>query len=432
MVCLLGLSACSNTRDSTFLPPDATLPRVVLTTSTTTTTVPPAQTTRAPDPTILPPSETGTWYVDTAAGSDSNIGSELQPLQTISRALKLIAGRDTDTTIMLMSGSYHEGPIDVRWARPTDALLTIRAAGGATPAIQSPAGSDGFRIEGSHHVSIQGISLLGSPEGQNGNGVLVGQGSNQISVVDNVITGYAGGGVSVVRADGVTIAGNTISGNAKRSHLQTSGISLFDLEGGSDDELYDNQIFGNVVFGNENTVTRPDGKVTDGNCVIIDQLRRTEYQGSTLVANNLCVNNGGRGFHVFNSARVDVIHNTLVGNLTTDSIDAGELTAFDALDVRFINNLIQPREVKRAAYVARSHEVQFVGNRATGNLGDLHQGDAQLPALLFEYAVEVGGFGAWYPPDQPQLLVDDAGVLEDDLVGASRRGPATVGALESP
>jgi hypothetical protein len=83
----------------------------------------------------------------------------------------------------------------------------------------------------------------------------------------------------------------------------------------------------------------PGMKVTDGNCVIIDESQMSGYQGSTLIQNNLCYENGGRGVEVLRSNNVFVVNNTMMNDLRHPEIDGGELTAAWSSGLVFRNNL---------------------------------------------------------------------------------------------
>lgn len=63
------------------------------------------------------------------------------------------------------------------------------------------------------------------------------------------------------------------------------------------------------------------------------------YLGSTLIQNNLCYENGGRGVHVFRSKNVVAVNNTLINNLRHPEIDGGELTVGFSSAVVYRNNL---------------------------------------------------------------------------------------------
>jgi len=109
-------------------------------------------------------------------------------------------------------------------------------------------------------------------------------------------------------------------------------------------------------LGTENYKPGPDGKITDGNGIIIDDSRNTQagspygrYTGSTLVENNLCFYNGGRGLHAFQSDYVDFFNNVAYQNNQSPEIKDGELTAIFSGNITFANNIVFPISGNRAS-----------------------------------------------------------------------------------
>jgi hypothetical protein len=85
-------------------------------------------------------------------------------------------------------------------------------------------------------------------------------------------------------------------------------------------------------------------KMSDGNGIIVDDLRNTQikgmpYRGRTLVAGNVSHDNGGAGIQVFSSDNVDVLHNTVAHNSLTPTLHYGELYVHAASRVRVLNNI---------------------------------------------------------------------------------------------
>ncbi|MEL7238436.1 MAG: hypothetical protein AAGK78_06205, partial [Planctomycetota bacterium] len=92
-------------------------------------------------------------------------------------------------------------------------------------------------------------------------------------------------------------------------------------------------VCGNVSHHNDNRVKfwiMED--FTDGNGIILDALRNTQgelvrednpepYNGRVLVIDNICYANGGRGVNVYESDRIDILHNTLYHNAQRENIE---------------------------------------------------------------------------------------------------------------
>jgi parallel beta-helix repeat protein len=123
--------------------------------------------------------------------------------------------------------------------------------------------------------------------------------------------------------------------------------------------------------------------VTDGNCIIIDYGDEHGYAGSTLIQNNLCYENGGRGIEATHSRNIVAVNNTLVNNLRHPDVDGGELTAAFSTNLTFRNNLASPSRPGKgyvnwdSSNVTIDHNV-YIGQapEATG------AGDQVVPAAI--------------------------------------------------
>lgn len=112
-------------------------------------------------------------------------------------------------------------------------------------------------------------------------------------------------------------------------------------------------------------------KLSDGNGIIVDDLRNQQikglaYRGRTLVANNIVHDNGGGGVQIYSSDRVDELHNTAVNNSLTPGLNYGEVLAHRSADVRLLNNIAAPggtsnrlNDDSRNERVVYDHNVYF-------------------------------------------------------------------------
>ncbi|NNE94746.1 MAG: hypothetical protein HKN24_01830, partial [Acidimicrobiales bacterium] len=160
---------------------------------------------------------------------------------------------------------------------------------------------------------------------------------------------------------------NIVHNVAEVEWSQHSGISIlesFNMGFGNDSNGYSNYITGNVVYQVENKVRDRNGRFTDGNCIIMDRTKINNYSGRTLIANNLCLDNGGRGIQIFESKHVDVVNNTVYHNLKTAEIasSGGELGAFYSSDVEFANNVVFARNGLKPARTFDSSNIRFAKN----------------------------------------------------------------------
>ena len=289
----------------------------------------------APSTTRVPvtsaPVSLGAGMVHVRAGSSGD-GSVSRPLGSIREALDRVSPGQT----VLVHGGTYKG-FEVKKSGRDGAWITVAAAPGERVLID-PTQWGGITLEGVHHVEVRGFEVRGHGNSV-GAGIRVADRAYSIRVIGNHVYDFPGNGIESVEASGVEIRGNRVHGNSRRSVHQTSGISLFRSVGpvGSG---WDNVVADNIVFDNINQVRSPANKITDGNCIIVDYAKFHSYQGSFLVENNVCANNGGRGVHVFHSSNVLARNNTLYRNLTHSEINDGELTAIEAANVTFVNNLV--------------------------------------------------------------------------------------------
>jgi parallel beta-helix repeat protein len=291
----------------------------------------------------LPSLAANALYVDGGRGSDENPGTVDAPLRRPIAALTVV---EPGTTIYLRQGVYDDrelGANVLRRSGAPDAWISIEPYPGER--VEIVAGGEwgnGFELLGAAYVRVSGFVITGRDDSIHGSGVFGKDGAHDVVVANNYIAGFGGAGVSFVHSSKVTVEGNEVRDNAHRSFYQSSGISLFEARGPTGGEGFDNVIRANHVVGNYNGVPARDGKLTDGNCVIVDWFNPVGYTGSTLVENNVCIENGGRGVHVFNSSNVTARNNTLIGNVRSLGLIGGraEMTAVDGTNIAFANNLV--------------------------------------------------------------------------------------------
>ncbi len=311
-------------------------------------------------------------------GSDGNPGtSPDQPFKTVAYAVKQLNPGDT---LYVMEGEFFENErgdssVVVDRSGLPDAWITITAQPGATPILRSNQ-SNGIKVEGASYIEVSNLELVGNPTGgtssYSGAGINVdsiyGPAKNHhVRILNNRISGFGAGGVPVTGSSHVEVRDNVIHNVAEVEPTQHSGISIlesFNMGFGDDSNGYSNYITGNVVYQVENKNRDNLGRFTDGNCIIMDRTNINNYSGRTLIANNLCIDNGGRGIQIFESKHVDVVNNTIYQNLKTPEIasSGGELGSFYSSDVEFANNLVFARNGLKPARSFDSSNIRFVKN----------------------------------------------------------------------
>lgn len=183
---------------------------------------------------------------------------------------------------------------------------------------------------------------------------------HHVIIRNNHVHHCSGGGIATARADYVLIEDNTVHHTSFYTPWGGSAISVWSSANFDDRQnVYRTVVRGNTCYQNDN-LTRfwMMRKFSDGNGIIMDALQNTQdnitqdgydrqYNGRILVAHNVCFFNGGRGINLYESDRIDVLHNTLYHNALRDNIE-NEIEIGRAHHVRTHNNIIVPAPGKRA------------------------------------------------------------------------------------
>jgi parallel beta-helix repeat protein len=308
-----------------------------------------------------------TTYYLAPNGNDNNPGTEAQPWRNLWTAAGKMKPGDT---VLVKNGNYKH--FEIRTSGQPDAWITYRAYPGHNPRINGVDVAQGILVKGVSYIEISGFNLQGSSGNQFwiGSGINIEQ-SHHIRVVNNTVGHWGGGGISARESDHITIENNIVHDNAKTARFGNSGISLFEMQNrGGAATGFNNVIRGNTAYRNENRYAPyysgdnpyDSSKIDDGNCIIIDRGNDRSYTGSTLIENNVCFDNGGRGIHTYRSSNVMVRHNTLFQNQRTDSINDGELTAIESQNIQFFNNLAYTRPGARATNTWASSNITYSHN----------------------------------------------------------------------
>lgn len=305
-----------------------------------------------------------TYYVDKAIGNDNNLGTRQEPFNTISKAAKVVNPGDT---VLVKNGTYDEGWSGVQIIRSGNSnnWITFKAFPGQNPLVTST--HDGtFRVTG-NYIEINGFEIIQSTQGS---GIHVGKGNHHTRIINNIVHNCGCGGISGQETDYLYIEGNITHHNAFTSPWQCSGISIYQARAADNAPGFHNIIRKNISYANENKVTRSDGTTTDGNGIIIDDFRNTQYGGgaaytaSTLIENNIVYDNGGRGIHIFQSDNVIVRNNVSYKNVIDPKLDGhltGDFSTYFSSKIEFYNNI---------AYSTDSSKLSFVDDYSSGNKWD--------------------------------------------------------------
>ncbi|MBC7939812.1 MAG: right-handed parallel beta-helix repeat-containing protein [Chitinophagaceae bacterium] len=369
------------------------------------------------------------WHVATS-GDDANDGKTRQTaLRSLQKADSLVQPGDV---VLVAPGIYASADAAIAAERADGgALLTIRSSGKpgawitwkalpATPAGQvvelRPTGWAGIQITGSYHV-IDGFTLTGAndsivllraledakkprPDATfNTNGILVEGRRNKpdakphhITIRNNVVGKFPGGGITALEADHITIEDNLVFENGWFMRYAGSGITFLNNWTFDDAAGYHVVIQRNKVWNNKTLVPwERTGKLSDGNGILLDVTdletgpgatnpnadavtsaasrpetglqtvgRRPAWTARALIANNLSAFNGGSGIHTFRTAHVDIVNNTTYWNGSIVGYE--ELFANRSDDVVIVNNIMVPRPGGRVTSNNRNTRVQWDHN----------------------------------------------------------------------
>lgn len=358
----------------------------------------------------------GGGYFVSPDGVDTNIGtSPSSPFKTIKRALEVIK---PGMVLNLMPGDYNlrhgdEIVLPASLSGGENKYLTIKAYNPEKrPRII--AGGDQFwttlTIEASY-VIVDGIELQGYNQSYNEtdslaaynyakashdktiqnindaakyctNGISIGRKNDTNPVPHHVIIrnciihDFPGGGLGAGKADYVTFTDNIIYNNAWYSMYANSGISVLGVID-VDDNTTDYKIIvkNNTVFNNHGKIpwaSTADFRYSDGNGIIMDvndgkSQNTYNYQGRTLVANNVTYFNGGSGIHAFHAHNIDIINNTAYHNSQRYKDDEyGEIYSNNGENNRIINNIMYARTNHRCNNFVANGGAVYSNNIYTG------------------------------------------------------------------
>lgn len=370
--------------------------------------------------------------------------------------LKEIQKLKAGDRLLVRNGTYQapEGNEIVITAQGTvDNWIVVAAYPGHKPKIKGTSWG-AVRLVGAAYVEIRGFEVQGADPNQNpsGGGIGATNRSHHIRLIKNIVRDTPGGGVGAIHSDYIHFEGNTIYNVAwgwlpsdPNHSYATSAISLYQLTDADQHEPgIRNIVRGNIVFNAYNTKPFLHGNgITDGNCFILDDTRHTQewgmavkagftapYTGTTLVENNLCVDNGGRGIHAFKSDNLIARNNTLYKNGKTPGLD-GELSTNRSGNIRFYNNILYAYPGSKAIVNRDSNDVEiennllFGSNRTDEGVGTLIKGNplfvnASTNLNIADFSLKSGSpaIGAGSSEDCAETYIDGTPRYEPCDLGA--------------
>lgn len=316
-------------------------------------------------------------------GNDANPGTANIPeeaWQTMDHALsKLVAGDQ----LFVDDGIYVTRQLRVENIQGSPDKITLIKAINRWKAVltqETVPESDSavLTVTNSSYIHIDGFEVVDSID--TGIGITVRNSSHHVTISNCYVHDCGCNGISSRKSDYVIIEDNVVRGNSRRNIWNCSGISIWHPIELDRKPGYHIIIRRNVAFENECDLPfTPLGhdNPTDGNGIIIDDFRNTQgggqeggYISAVLVENNLCFNNGGRGFNVYQADNVTLRNNTSYHNLRIIEKYAdfpGEMTLANSTGCKLFNNLVvKDPEVRTKAL--RSYDNDGLNTKIHNNL----------------------------------------------------------------
>jgi hypothetical protein len=241
-------------------------------------------------------------------GNDGNSGmTQADALATIGAATKLpLKGGDCVT---VEAGTYAE-TVSIATSGAADTCTGYVVFRSASPGAARIVSTDPYQgvLIGASYVMMDGFDIEDTSTG----GALT-AGSNtvvsghvvvyhHIAAIRNVAHDSGGAGLSAIHADYIRFEGNTVYSNSATSPYGDSGIDLWEAQASDTLPGFHIVIRNNVSYLNAEWNI---GNPTDGEGIILDTFDyadptygTTPYHQQSLVENNVCWGNGGRGIEI--------------------------------------------------------------------------------------------------------------------------------------
>ncbi|MCX7843134.1 MAG: DUF1565 domain-containing protein [Clostridia bacterium] len=261
-----------------------------------------------------------TYYVSTSGNDNNNGTSPSSPFRTIKKACTVAGAGDIVT---VADGTYNEDEIIIenKYGSDTNRFI-LKSTNKWGAKIVSNSVWNAITVKDSVGVTIEGLDVSFKANTTSIYFGILTLNCDLVSILNNKVHDCPCSGIQPNNSDNVLVQGNYVYNNAKTSHFNGSGISVYEpIAKSASSSGFGIIIRGNYVYDNVCNVADPNiGIITDGNGIILDDFRWTQNTGTpytkgALVENNVVYRNGGRGIHVFESDNVTVRNNTIWHNL---------------------------------------------------------------------------------------------------------------------
>ena len=345
------------------------------------------------------------YYINPETGNDRNNGRSVsQAFKSLSKINRL--SLKPGDNIFLMNGNYPRtgGKLfEINTSGTADNYITVQNYPGHSPLLKFN-GWTGIDItDGASYIRIKGLRIQGARASitleealaqpgscqndqnggarglYNGTGILV-VGPNlrwsnssskevphHIEIENCEIFDCTSSGIALQQVDYATVRNNKIYNNAWYTLYGTSGLNMYQFINTDGTTGIHNIIENNLFYGNQLKVPQlPSCQFYDGNALIVDDFDHIQtrnykdpnitypaYSATTLVKNNIAVENGGSGLHFYLSSNCQIYNNTVVNNAFQNEGSNGNAE----LRIGFTNNF----DVKNNIFVSE-YTVNAVDN----------------------------------------------------------------------
>ncbi len=293
----------------------------------------------------------GTNYYVSKTGNDSNSGTS--PENSWASLQKSADVMKAGDTCFVGDGTYTE-EVKVNHSGNSSSAIVFKSLNKWGAKVTN-SWYNCFTIKASY-ITIDGFELVAPATYGSGVGAMPkddGSFIHHITVRNNKCHDSGQAGIAVQDCDYITIEYNVCYKNAWLMPYCGSGISIYGRSSYDTKDGFHYIVRGNICYLNDNG---PETAMTDGNGIIIDDLRNTQSENhhglaqdltyttqAVLIENNLCYNNGGKGIHMCWSNNITVRNNTVYGNCTrSDQANSdwnGDLSIYFASNVTAVNNI---------------------------------------------------------------------------------------------
>ena len=327
-----------------------------------------------------------TYYVSTS-GSDGNGGTSAgSAWATLQKAANTVLAGDT---VHVAAGTYRGFNLTSTHSGTASSRISFLADPGATINQRNATTADGINLEGADYVTIDGFTLVGTPDpAATRAGIrVVGSDPNNTAlynkgaiITNNVARNWGVWGIFTSHADNVDIENNQCSGSAQQHGIYVSNASVSPI------------IRHNISYSNAACGIHMNGDLSSGGTGLIT--------GAIVENNTLYNNGGGSAFSTGGGSAINcdgvqssVIQNNLLYNNHASGISLYAIdAAAGAINDRVINNtIIMASDAKSALNIQNASTGTTIfnnilyDNNPANTRGSINISTDSLPGMVSDW-----------------------------------------------